>query len=50
MKLMSCLRFELDKQNKMFLMPSAELGTFNGEEWYLRGKNLLPWLQTGMAF
>lgn len=38
---MSHLKFELEKQKKLFLTPSAELGTLNGEEWYLRGKNLL---------
>lgn len=49
-KLMSGLRFQLDKWKKLFLVLSAELGRFYGEELNLMVKILLLWLQVGMAF
>lgn len=40
-KLMSGLRFELDKLKNLFLMVFVELGGFYGEELYLMVKILL---------
>lgn len=40
-KIMSGLRFELEKQKKIFLMPSAEPGGLCGGEAYMVDKILL---------
>lgn len=49
-KLMSGLRFQLDKRKKLFLVLSAKLGGFYGKELNLMVKILLLWLQVGIAF
>lgn len=49
-KLISGVRFELERRKQIFSTPSAELGGFCREEWYLRDEILLSWPLVCMAF